>query len=288
MRAMGQSVKEQLVKSGLGRVAEEIESLALPSVKLIREMVSEDELAPGASKIGGHPDLPVGLDWPEWQGLPLSFIAQINLGDVVPFISLPELPRAGLLSFFYDAEQRTWGFDPKDAGSWKVFYFDGDFASLIRTESPASLPAHGQFEAGRLSFKQESSLPALDAGCVDQIGLSDDEKNTLYAFFEESEEVTEGPRHQMFGHPYQIQGEMQLECQLASNGIYCGTLEGYSDPRSKELEAGADDWMLLLQVDSDDDAGMMWGDMGCIYFWIRRQSLEQRQFDEVWMILQCS
>jgi hypothetical protein len=29
---------------------------------------------------------------------------------------------------------------------------------------------------------------------------------------------------------------------------------------------------LLLQVDSDDDAGMMWGD-GRIYYWIRRENL---------------
>lgn len=285
---MGQSMNEQLIKAGLGRVAEEIESLALPSIKLIRETVNEDEIDLGTSKIGGRPDLPAGSNWPEWQGMPLSFIAQINLSDLAPFISLPELPGSGLLSFFYDAEQRTWGFDPKDAGSWKVFYFDGDFASLIRVRFPDSLPAHGQFEAGRLSFKQETSLPPPDAGCMDQLELSDEEKTAHFAFFEDSEEMTKGPRHQMFGHPYQIQGEMQLECQLVSNGIYCGTPEGYSDPRSQELEEGADDWMLLLQVDSDDDAGMMWGDMGCIYFWIRKQSLEHRRFDEVWMILQCT
>ncbi len=281
-------MKEQLIKSGLGRIAEDIQSLALPSSRLIREAVSEDEIAVGASKIGGRPDLPVGLNWPEWQAMPLSFIAQINLSDVAPHILLPELLRTGLLSFFYDSEQRTWGFDPKDAGSWKVFYFDGRSASLTRMEPPASLPAHGRFETARLSFKQETTLPPPDAACMDQLELSDEEKNAHFSFFEESEETIKGPRHQMFGHPYQIQGEMQLECQLVSNGIYCGTPEGYSDPRCKELEAGARDWMLLLQVDSDDDSEMMWGDMGCIYFWIRKQSLEQRRFDEVWMILQCT
>jgi uncharacterized protein YwqG len=277
-------MKERLIKAGLDTVAGGIESLVLPSLKLIREKVGEDEIARGASKIGGRPDLAAGLNWPEWQGTLLSFIAQINLGDVVAHISLPELPRAGLLSFFYDAEQSTWGFDPKDAGSWKVFYFEDE--SLIRTEPPASLPSHGRFEACRLSFEEETSLPSLDSICMDRLQLSDEEKNAYFSFCYDSEE--KGPRHQMFGHPYQIQGEMQLECQLVSKGIYCGSPEGYANPRCAELEAGADEWMLLLQIDSDDDAGMMWGDMGCIYFWIRKQSLKHLRFDQTWMILQCS
>jgi uncharacterized protein YwqG len=32
---------------------------------------------------------------------------------------------------------------------------------------------------------------------------------------------------------------------------------------------------------------MMWGDGGRLYFWIPRESLAQRRFEDVWMILQC-
>jgi uncharacterized protein YwqG len=53
------------------------------------------------------------------------------------------------------------------------------------------------------------------------------------------------------------------------------------------LEKGAQDWILLLQVDSDDDAQMMWGDAGMLYFWIRRQDLAQAAFGKAWCILQC-
>jgi hypothetical protein len=42
---------------------------------------------------------------------------------------------------------------------------------------------------------------------------------------------------------------MQLECQLASNGIYCGDPDGYKNPRVAELKSGAADWILLLQID---------------------------------------
>jgi uncharacterized protein YwqG len=41
-------------------------------------------------------------------------------------------------------------------------------------------------------------------------------------------------------------------------------------------------------LDTDDDAGMMWGDGGMLYFWIRREDLEKSRFDRCWMILQCS
>ncbi|NNJ25645.1 hypothetical protein LzC2_17180 [Planctomycetes bacterium LzC2] len=54
--------------------------------------------------------------------------------------------------------------------------------------------------------------------------------------------------------------------------------------------------MLLLQLASDfgDDSDpadqgfeMMWGDLGMLYWWIRREDLAARRFDRVWMTLQC-
>ena len=39
------------------------------------------------------------------------------------------------------------------------------------------------------------------------------------------------------------------------------------------------DWCLLLQVDSDDAAGIMWGDAGRVHFWIRQDDLKARNFD---------
>lgn len=46
---------------------------------------------------------------------------------------------------------------------------------------------------------------------------------------------------------------METECQLASKGIYVGNPEGYQDPLVPELKAGAAEWKLLLQLDTDDD-----------------------------------
>jgi uncharacterized protein YwqG len=102
------------------------------------------------------------------------------------------------------------------------------------------------------------------------------------------DEMGENCGHQMFGCPAQVQdGDMQLECQLVTHGLHCGDGSGYKDPRKKELEKNAHQWHLLLQLDSDDGANMMWGDCGRLFFWIHEDDLKQAKFDNVWMILQC-
>jgi uncharacterized protein YwqG len=95
-------------------------------------------------------------------------------------------------------------------------------------------------------------------------------------------------QHRLLGWPREIQNEMSLEVQLVTSGVYTGDSSGYEGPRADRLRGGAADWMLLLQVDSDEKGpGWMWGDAGRIYFWIRKRDLMNRRFDDVWTILQC-
>jgi uncharacterized protein YwqG len=82
---------------------------------------------------------------------------------------------------------------------------------------------------------------------------------------------------------------MELECQLASHGVYCGDPAGYQSEAAQRLASGAADWRLLLQIDTDEDGpGWMWGDGGRIYYWIKQQDLASLRFDDAWLILQCS
>lgn len=80
---------------------------------------------------------------------------------------------------------------------------------------------------------------------------------------------------------------MELDSQLASNGVYVGNPDDYQSNEAQRLASGAKDWKLLLQFDSDDDLGTMWGDSGMIYFWVQEHKAKVNQFDNTWLILQC-
>jgi uncharacterized protein YwqG len=219
--------------------------------------------------------------------VPLAFIGQVGLAEAAA-LTPGMLPASGVLSFFYDPEQRAWGFDPQDRGSSRVYWF-ADVEELRPAPLPESLPSHGRFELVSLTPRASLSLPPYQALEVQALRLSADEEDAYFAYREEwQNQHGAGPQHQLLGHPSPVQDEMQLECQLVSAGIYCGDSTGYSDPRRAELEPGAREWRLLAQIDSDDAAEMMWGDVGMLYFWIREPDLAARRFDRAWMILQCS
>lgn len=239
----------------------------------------------GFSKIGGFPDLPEGMEWPTWRGEPLSFICQLSLAEFNAPPTLQGLAKTGYLYFFYDQEQTTWGFDPGDVGSWRVLYSEADPVPSSE-EAPAGLDEEHIFAEKKVQFSRFSSLPdpqrveLPEGGDDDFFDRLSEEKHSSYG---------DHPHHQIGGFPDVIQSdEMELECQLVSNGLYCGDGTGYQDPRAKELEAGASSWRLLLQIDSDEEVGMMWGDSGLIYFWIREEDLREKKFENVWMVLQCS
>ncbi|HKQ31389.1 MAG TPA: YwqG family protein, partial [Burkholderiales bacterium] len=103
------------------------------------------------------------------------------------------------------------------------------------------------------------------------------------ALFRAAAPTAEGPHHRFGGYSENLQGDMQLEAELVTHGLYCGDETGYNDPRAKTLAATCEQWALLLQLDSNDAAGVMWGDMGMLYYWIRSADLAARDFSKSWM-----
>jgi hypothetical protein len=61
-------------------------------------------------------------------------------------------------------------------------------------------------------------------------------------------------------------------------GLSEETGDVYRDSGLADLRARADEWLMLAQIGSDDEAGFMWGDDGRIYLWIRREDLIARRF----------
>src|SRR6185503_1125222 len=98
------------------------------------------------SRFGGLPTLPPACPWPQRDDRSLAFIAQIDLGSQPAIVGEASLPQEGLLLFFYDAEQSTWGFVPKDVGSFAVIYVPEPANASVETDWPADLPLHARYK----------------------------------------------------------------------------------------------------------------------------------------------
>ena len=259
--------------------------LAAMRAQAQRAVVLEAAGRPTVCRLGGYPRLPSATGWPDRQGRPLSFIAELDLAALRASAGPDWLPGSGLLHVFFDVEKEPWGFDPADRDGWKIVMTDGP--AMRTLPRPAGLSSDRVFKPVALAGRSALTYPTSER--------LDLEPDVGRAFDFESvgalldSDLGDGPRHQVGGYPTPIQGDgMELEAQLASNGLYMGGPDSYSDERVAALEPGAADWRLLLQIDSDDEAGMMWGDSGILYFWVREQDARAGDFSRVWTILQCT
>ena len=255
-------------------VAALVGPLASPAVHLVKSAETT------SSSLGGASALPPTMAWPSKAGKPLTLLASLDLASLNQTLPLPWLPASGRLLFFYDVENQPWGFDPNDRGSWAVIFVRED------PRLSDSAPAHRSLPRLDLSMRKINTYPSLQRPQVAALGLTDAEKDS---FSDLSDAVyQEFPCHQLGGFANPIQGdEMEVECQLASHGIYCGEPSVHNALEFARLRDGSGDWRLLLQLDSDDDLGVMWGDGGILYFWIREQDAQAARFENVWVVLQC-
>ena len=253
--------------------------LALAQPLTRRALHLRTSVEDASSHLGGTPLLPAGFAWPSKDGAPLTFLACLDLVRLQAALPVPWLPPSGRLLFFYDAEKQPWGFDPKDRGSFVVVHATADAATL-------PVPPASPLPRRSVSFGLIETYPSWERPEVEALQLTDAEAEILIdarlAAYGES------PHHQVWGFPDPIQGdEMELECQLVSHGLYCGDSSGYLSREAATLKEGARDWRLLLQIDTDEDLGVMWGDSGILYFWIREEDARAGRFDQAWAVLQC-
>lgn len=262
--------------------------LARRSLRLTLAEKPRTEL--GGSRLGGAPDLPPGFRWPTWQGEELVFVGQIRLEDVAAVDPKGPLPPRGLLLLFYDTVRQSSGLKPADRGSCRVVLYEGDPSSL----EPA--PERDWFIEWPLELSLELALPSSSSFLVEQLDLDSSD----YAAWEELRErlarlqgveleelaPERHALHRLFGYPEELQARMELDCQLASQGIDLSDEAAYVDPRAQKLELGAPEWRLLLQVSTDDEVGFYWGDgLGRLYVWIRERDLLERKAAQAWAIL---
>ena len=206
---------------------------------------------------GGNPWLPTTTHWPERGGVALAFLAQLRL-DELPAEVVPGLPESGLLSFFYVQDQSVWGHEESDHDGWRVL-FHANVGACVERRPPSDVESHARYRAVPQLAAIATSLPNGEHPDVAALGMTAGQLD-VFSDFVHSRSNGLAPDHQLGGYDLPIQWT--------------------SKP--------GPDWILLLQLDSDEAPGWMWGDVGCLYFWIEREALERSDFSGVHMELQCS
>jgi uncharacterized protein YwqG len=219
---------------------------------------------------------------------PLSFIGQFRLEpDMAARSSLEDLPKAGRFLLFYDAEAQPWGMYPDHSTGFRLIYDDSPDDSVERRKTPDA--AIRTFNSAILTPHDVITALPPDTHRATLAVTTPEEYNHLRDWWFDVY-LKESPNlqcHQLGGWPDVIQGDMQEKVQYVSHGIALTGSDAYDEGRRRGLAAGADDWVLLLQICSDEAAGMMWGDDGYLYVWIRKQDLKDRRFDKSRHVLQC-
>ena len=210
-----------------------------------------------------------------------KILAQFRLGDIASYDHGSELPHSDMLYFFF--HDKAFEAYPPTRASWQVIHYNGDLSHLQR--KPVSEEVQVVYPACTVKFSNRLTLPPFESLYIERLGLSYEafkpgapieqrrEADAYGELDQQLDALYEGaaPHHQLLGHPYQIQGDLLRECQ-----------------QDTHYEGDPIDWQLLLQIDTDDEAGMIWGDVGVLYFYIPRQALAQRDFSQVHVIMQCT
>ncbi|MEZ4329238.1 MAG: DUF1963 domain-containing protein [Polyangiales bacterium] len=259
-------------------------------------------LSLGASRIGGAPDLPVGMSWPDLGGGLLTFVAQVRLEELPPLPGVP-LPRHGLLSLFVENEG---DFEPSGCVLWS------GSSELARATPPSGVPFVDEGlralpERG-LRFELVATLPAYGSVAYQALGidcLSHSEQDSYFGLLD----LPEGTKR-LGGHPaclghdaaedlvrdalpldfeaspfHQPRARVARRAESGDAGAK-RDLETFDHwaARRAELVRELHDWVCLFSMDSDYASGEVWGSGGELQYWIRRSELVERRFDGVTVV----
>ncbi|HMV80378.1 MAG TPA: YwqG family protein [Leptospiraceae bacterium] len=211
---------------------------------------------PWSSKIGGHPYLPVGTEYPSVKKVrPLFLLAQINFEEMP---SLPDFPEIGILQFFI-GDNELYGLDLESPfkSDYKIVYYPEVIQDKKKLVSDFSFlpeftytPLDAGFEAGMRFRRNAVSMPCNDYRFEDMFPeLSDD-----YDLCDEYQEFCGALGTKIGGYPDFTQEDPRVR----------KTLKGYE---------------LLFQLDSEGE--VCWGDMGVGNFFIKPEDLKKKDFSKV-------
>jgi len=283
-------IRNAILRHGLAAQAIEILKFIKPAVRIrATKFMFGKVLAPNDSMFAGPVHLAPGQQWPMSEGRAMRRLVQIRLSDVAPHEPEGLLPRRGLLTFWLDEQASPWGAEPNDRGKFCVLFSPSESV----TPEPARRPAqYGDWEAGELepyakcalSFDRTLMLPPSEHGVfADGVERRPFANLRGYSSMMMDDALDNNFSEQLFGYPGYIDFPPEVGCHFVSNGIE--NWRSANPGTVKALWPGISEWNLLLAIGSNRDVGWQWGDCGNLCYWIRRQDLAAKNFDNCWMTM---
>lgn len=230
---------------------EELQQLVSPLIRNATKLELQKASSPPEnsqlrSHFGGQPYFEEGDSWPKAQnGNDLDFIFQIFNSDDI------QLPKSvKLVQFFYDVETFPW---QTEEDGWLVKIYETlNTDRLIKIDNPILQEEKPYCE---VLFTPVKSLP-------DWEGIDLYEKNTLRI------SSLLNLENDWDGYEIVVEkliGEQNFQSQL---GGYPRWIQGESTPTLSNGE----NMKLLFQIDSEENADLMWGDVGMVYVFYDEQT----------------
>jgi uncharacterized protein YwqG len=232
---------------------------------------------PWETKVGGAPYRLQGQPWPvtlDDEATPLVFLAQINYGQLnANGAVLADHPTQGLLQVFI-SNTEFYGVASEELGHinadikqrfFRVTYIaevvenaaalDASVPEIPADPNGYTLPYDAKTETALLGISDEETITACDVAASAVTGMKfDDYNDPAVADVRDALWDVAVAGHKVGGYPNFTQ----------------------SDPRAAD-----DNHIPLVQLDSDQALGLMWGDVGIANFFIRPADLKARDFSRV-------
>ncbi|EPG7577768.1 MULTISPECIES: YwqG family protein [Providencia] len=253
--------------------ADKIKATKKPFVKMALTPV--DNYVLWESRVGGMPYLPLNEKYPtNSEGTPLKLLAQIN------FAQMPKLenyPEKGILQFFIGGDD-LYGADFDDRQNqedFRVVYWE----DII--EDPNQLT---QDFSEVIAAHNDDYYTPVDCQCRIEYALA--EQYISIDDFQFGQKILGVDN--LYDYEDQFEGEdfydewVEPYSDAFASGAHC--IGGYpfftqTDPRTYEEEI--QQYELLLQIDSDHEVDILWGDIGVGNFFIHPDDLKKRDFSRV-------
>ena len=283
---LNEKVKKQLKKLNWEVDFNIVLGLLKPTIS-VKTKVAKEKIKIGKSKFGGLPDLPKETEWPSLNGFPFAFIGQINLEEI-KFDIENKLPEKGILYFFFSTNQTDYQFEPFNK-IHKVLYFNENFDDLKTQDYPINYNDLAKFKECIIEFNEHYSLPSYQNYQIVENGFSDEDENLLFEANELICEITGANQdvgHQILGNANAVQGDVSY---WWANQNY--NLENEINEKKKtEIQKNEKEIILLLQIDMLDENTEFnkFGASGGMYFGIKKQDLENENFENTKFVLQNS